>query len=156
MSRQIWPSKSYELQVLKFLSEWLDLAQYLDSLCLGIVCSWSFDEFFQFLTLDFHLLTVQDFNFKCNGTIFSNASTHSHAREVNAHVALDDDNIRSTYRARENSAHRLIRITIILPPQNIKEIGINPKRARMVKDGEDIHGLQKYTSKRIFSSDITV
>lgn len=46
MSRQIWPSKSYELQVLKFLSEWLDLAQYLDSLCLGIVCSWSFDEFF--------------------------------------------------------------------------------------------------------------
>ena len=112
--------------------------------------------FFQFLTFDFHLLTVQDFNFKCNGAIFSNASTFSHAREVNAHVALDDNNIRSTYRARENSAHRLIRITIILPPQNIKEIGINPKRARMVKDGEDIHGLQKYTSKRIFSSDIAV
>ena len=48
--------------------------------------------------------------------MFSNASTHSHAREVNAHVALDDDNIRSTNRARENSAPRLIRITIILPP----------------------------------------
>ena len=46
MSRQIWPSKSYELQILKFLSEWLDLAQYLDSLCLWMVCSWSFDEFF--------------------------------------------------------------------------------------------------------------
>ena len=51
MSRQIWPSKSYELQVLKFLSEWLDLAQYLDSLCLWIVCSWSFDEFFSFFDI---------------------------------------------------------------------------------------------------------
>ena len=51
MSRQIWPSKSYELQVLKFLSEWLDLAQYLDSLYLWIVCSWSFDEFFSFFDI---------------------------------------------------------------------------------------------------------
>ena len=116
MSRQIWPSKSYELQVLKFLSEWLDLAQYLDSLCLWIVCSWSFDEFFSFFDIGLPSVNGPGLQFKCNGTIFSNASTHSHAREVNAHVALDDDNIRSTYRARENSAHRLIRITIILPP----------------------------------------
>ena len=81
--RQIWLSKTYESQRLKNLigcTVWPDMFLF-------------FGRTFSVLTFDFLLLTTQKLSFKYNSATFSNASTPSNARKVNANVALDKYNI---------------------------------------------------------------